>query len=190
MAAAGLQLSDIGLFELNEAFAAQAWYCVRELGIDAIRLTGGEPTVRAHLPVLVERLAALGTDLSITTNAVTLDVHAAPLAAAGLRRANISLDTLRADRFLELTRRPELDRVLAGADSFGFNALTGQYGDMVAMGILDPCKVTRTALQNAASIASLLLTTEAIVADKPEPAGAGGGGMPGGMGGMGGGMDF
>jgi cyclic pyranopterin phosphate synthase len=97
---------------------------VRELGIEAIRLTGGEPTVRAHLPVLVERLAALGTDLSITTNALTLDVHAAPLAAAGLRRANISLDTLREDRFLELTRRPGLERVLAGIDAAQEHGLT------------------------------------------------------------------
>jgi chaperonin GroEL len=56
----------------------------------------------------------------------------------------------------------------------------------VKAGIIDPAKVTRSALQNAASIAALLLTTEAIVADKPEPAGSGGGGMDGGMGGMGG----
>ncbi len=63
-----------------------------------------------------------------------------------------------------------LDRVLAGSDSFGFNALNGQYGDMVAMGILDPCKVTRTALQNAASIAGLILTTDAMVAEIPKAA--------------------
>ena len=72
--------------------------------------------------------------------------------------------------------------------SFGFNALTGEYVDMFKAGVLDPAKVTRSALQNAASIAGLLLTTESVVADKPEPpAPAGGGGMPGGgMGGMGG----
>jgi chaperonin GroEL len=63
-----------------------------------------------------------------------------------------------------------LDRVLAGGDNFGFNALNGQYGDMVAMGILDPCKVTRTALQNAASIAGLILTTDAMVAEIPKAA--------------------
>ncbi|HEX4943978.1 MAG TPA: chaperonin GroEL [Usitatibacteraceae bacterium] len=57
-----------------------------------------------------------------------------------------------------------LERVLAGGQDFGFNALDGRYGDMVEMGILDPCKVTRTALQNAASIAGLILTTEAMVA--------------------------
>ncbi len=65
-----------------------------------------------------------------------------------------------------------LDRVLAGTGNFGFNALTGQYGDLVAMGILDPCKVTRTALQNAASVAGLILTTDVMVADiaQPQPA--------------------
>ncbi|MBL4743234.1 MAG: chaperonin GroEL [Cycloclasticus sp.] len=69
----------------------------------------------------------------------------------------------------------------------GYNAATGEYGDMIAMGILDPAKVTRTALQNAASIAGLMITTEAMITDEPEEAGAGGG-MPdmGGMGGMGG----
>jgi chaperonin GroEL len=69
----------------------------------------------------------------------------------------------------------------------GLNAATGEYVDMFAEGIIEPAKVTRSALQNAASIAALFLTTEAVVADKPEkqPAGGGGGGMPGG-----GDMDF
>ena len=73
----------------------------------------------------------------------------------------------------------------------GFNALTGEYGDMLKFGVPDPAKVTRSALQNAASIAGLLLTTETIIADKPEPkeAAGGGHGHDGGMGGMGG-MDF
>jgi chaperonin GroEL len=67
----------------------------------------------------------------------------------------------------------------------GLNALTGEYGDLVKAGIIDPAKVTRSALQNAASIAGLLLTTEALVADKPEPEAAGGGdGHDHGMGGM------
>jgi len=74
--------------------------------------------------------------------------------------------------------------------SFGFNAQTEEYGDMFKYGVIDPAKVTRTALEDAASIAGLLITTEAMVADKPEPKGAGGGApaMPdmGGMGGMGG----
>ena len=68
----------------------------------------------------------------------------------------------------------------------GLNAATGGYEDLVAAGIIDPVKVTRSALQNAASIAGLFLNTEAVVADKPEPAPAGGGDDMGGMGGMGG----
>jgi chaperonin GroEL len=71
-------------------------------------------------------------------------------------------------------------------DNFGFNAQTEEYGDMFKFGVIDPAKVVRTALQDAASVAGLLITTEAMVAEKPEPKGqAGGGGMPGGMGGMG-----
>ena len=72
--------------------------------------------------------------------------------------------------------------------SFGYNAQTGEYGDMFSFGVIDPAKVTRTALEDAASVAGLLITTEAMVADKPAKDGAAGGGMPdmGGMGGMGG----
>ncbi|WP_339765930.1 chaperonin GroEL [uncultured Hoeflea sp.] len=75
-------------------------------------------------------------------------------------------------------------------ENWGYNAQTSEYGDMIAMGIVDPVKVVRTALQNAASVASLLITTEAMIAELPKKEGAGGagGGMPdmGGMGGMGG----
>ncbi|WP_332662328.1 chaperonin GroEL [Aeromicrobium sp.] len=76
---------------------------------------------------------------------------------------------------------------VAGLDSgWGLNAATGEYVDLIAAGIIDPAKVTRSALQNAASIAALFLTTEAVVADKPEPAQAGGGAPDmGDMGGMG-----
>jgi chaperonin GroEL len=84
-----------------------------------------------------------------------------------------------------------LAKVAEGKGTFGYNAATGQFGDMIEMGILDPTKVTRTALQNAASIAGLMITTEAMIAEAPkkdEKAAAGGGDM-GGMGGMGG-MDF
>ncbi|MFO1219137.1 MAG: chaperonin GroEL [Burkholderiaceae bacterium] len=80
-----------------------------------------------------------------------------------------------------------VNAVLAGKGNHGYNAQNGQYGDMIEMGILDPTKVTRTALQNAASVAGLMLTTEAMVAEAPKeetPMPAGGGGM-GGMGGMG-----
>jgi len=79
-----------------------------------------------------------------------------------------------------------LQKVADGAGNFGYNAATGEYGDMVDMGILDPTKVTRTALQNAASVAGLMITTEAMVAESPKeekPAMPGGGGM-GGMGDM------
>ncbi len=80
------------------------------------------------------------------------------------------------------------DKVLNGEKAFGFNAATDEYCDMLEVGIIDPTKVTRSALQNAASVAGLMLTTEAMIADKPEEnAGpAMPGGMPGGMGGMGG----
>jgi len=90
---------------------------VERHGIRSIRLTGGEPTVRAHLPVLVAKLATLPVDLALTTNGVTLVSQAEALAAAGLRRVNVSLDSLRADRFAELTRRDELPTVLAGIDA-------------------------------------------------------------------------
>ena len=63
-----------------------------------------------------------------------------------------------------------LDRVVGGKDNFGFNALTGEYGDMVQFGVLDPCKVTRSALQNAASIAGLVLTTDCMIAQLPDDA--------------------
>ena len=78
-----------------------------------------------------------------------------------------------------------LNKVEDGKDNFGYNAATGEYGDMLKMGILDPTKVTRSALQNAASIAGLIITTEAMVAELPrdEPAMPAGGGMPD-MGGM------
>jgi cyclic pyranopterin phosphate synthase len=102
--------------------------CVEHFGVDSIRLTGGEPTVRAHLPVLVAKLAALRTgpaaaapgrpvDIALTTNGATLRSMAGDLVRAGLRRVNISLDTLRRDRFIELTRRDELDNVLDGIEA-------------------------------------------------------------------------
>ncbi|MDP9019746.1 MAG: GTP 3',8-cyclase MoaA [Actinomycetota bacterium] len=90
---------------------------VERFGFDSIRLTGGEPTVRAHLPVLVAKLAGLGVDLAMTTNGSTLRASAADLRAAGLRRVNVSCDSLRPDRFAELTRRDELDSVLDGIDA-------------------------------------------------------------------------
>jgi chaperonin GroEL len=91
-----------------------------------------------------------------------------------------------------------VQKVKDGEGAFGYNSRTEQYEDLIEAGVIDPTQVTRTALQNAASVAGLMLTTEALISDKPSddddeggapPAGGGGmpgGGMPGGMGGMGG----
>jgi chaperonin GroEL len=81
-----------------------------------------------------------------------------------------------------------VNAILAGKGNFGYNAASSEYGDMMSMGVIDPTKVTRTALQNAASIAGLMLTTACMVAESPDdkPAGGMGGGDMGGMGGMGG----
>jgi cyclic pyranopterin phosphate synthase len=89
------------------------------MGVDEIRLTGGEPLVRRDLPVLVAMLAATPgvRDLSLTTNGVLLDRFAGPLVDAGLRRLNVSLDSLSHVRFAEITRRDALDRVLAGLEA-------------------------------------------------------------------------
>ncbi|MGI4860792.1 MAG: chaperonin GroEL, partial [Janthinobacterium lividum] len=81
--------------------------------------------------------------------------------------------------------------VKKGTGNYGYNASTGEYGDLVEAGVVDPTKVTRTALQNAASVAGLLLTTDCAVVELPKDEAPAGGGMPGGMGGMGGmGMDM
>ncbi len=100
-----------------EELARIATVCVERFGFEAIRLTGGEPLIRAHIVRLVELLKPLGVDLALTTNGVKLPELAHDLAAAGLDRVNISLDSLRRERFLALTRRDELDRVLAGIDA-------------------------------------------------------------------------
>jgi chaperonin GroEL len=82
-----------------------------------------------------------------------------------------------------------VNKVAQGKDGFGYNADTDKYEDLISAGVVDPVKVTRIALQNAASVAGLLLTTDCVVTEKPNKTNrAGPGGMPGGMGGMGGGM--
>jgi cyclic pyranopterin phosphate synthase len=88
------------------------------LGVDEVRLTGGEPLVRRDLPMLVGMLAQVDgvRDLSLTTNGVLLDRLAGPLVDAGLRRVNVSLDSLDHVRFAELTRRDALDQVLRGLE--------------------------------------------------------------------------
>jgi cyclic pyranopterin phosphate synthase len=100
-----------------EEQARIARVCVDRFGFDAIRLTGGEPLVRAHITRLIEMLAPLGVDIALTTNGVRLPELAHDLRAAGLRRVNVSLDTLQRSTFLALTRRDELERVLAGIDA-------------------------------------------------------------------------
>ena len=90
-----------------------------ELGVGKIRLTGGEPLVRQNLDELVRRLASLDglEELSLTTNGALLSDQARPLREAGLRRINVSLDTLRPERFRQLTRRGDLAQVLAGIEA-------------------------------------------------------------------------
>ncbi len=106
--------SEILTFEELERAAA---LMVTRFGVESIRITGGEPLVRAHLPVLVAKLSALGTDLALTTNGSTLASSAQGLADAGLRRINISIDTFRPERFIELTKRDDLAAVLDGIDA-------------------------------------------------------------------------
>jgi len=100
-----------------EEIGRVARVCVERFGFEAIRLTGGEPLVRAHITRLIGQLAPLGADLALTTNGVKLGEAAHDLREAGLRRVNVSLDSLRRERFFALTRRDELDRVLAGIDA-------------------------------------------------------------------------
>lgn len=100
-----------------EEIARIAGVAVRRFGIDSIRLTGGEPTVRADLVDLVALLAPLGVDLSMTTNGASLAHQSVELRSAGLRRVNVSLDSLRPDRFASITRRDALHRVIAGIDA-------------------------------------------------------------------------
>lgn len=122
-----LDKSEVLSFEEIERLAS---IFVGRYGVDGIRLTGGEPTVRARLPLLVEKLAALQVpsdsssplagrpiDLAITTNGATLDRMALELRSAGIRRINISLDSLVREKFERMTRRDELDNVLRGIDA-------------------------------------------------------------------------
>jgi len=121
-----LPRADVMTFEEIERLAQ---VFVERYGVESIRLTGGEPTVRAHLPVLVAKLAALRgpqgpVDLAMTTNGATMRLVAGSLREAGLRRVNISLDTLDREKFAEMTRRDELANVLDGiaaAQEAGFD---------------------------------------------------------------------
>jgi GTP 3',8-cyclase len=97
---------------------------VDRYGFESIRLTGGEPTVRAHLPVLVARLAALGVEVSMTTNGASLGLIAGDLKAAGLARVNVSLDSLRPDRFAAITNRDALNQVVDSIETAAAVGLT------------------------------------------------------------------
>jgi cyclic pyranopterin phosphate synthase len=110
-----LPREDILQFEEIERLVGQFLF----LGVDKVRLTGGEPLLRRDLPTLVEQLARKSAirDLAMTTNAVLLKPAVADLKAAGLHRLTISLDTLQRDRFIKLARFDELPRVLAGIDA-------------------------------------------------------------------------
>jgi GTP 3',8-cyclase len=100
-----------------EEIARVARVCVERFGFESVRVTGGEPLVRAHITRLIEMLAPLGVDIAMTTNGVKLPELAHDLADAGLRRINVSLDSLQRERFFALTKRDELGRVLAGIDA-------------------------------------------------------------------------
>ena len=106
--------SDVLTFEEIERLAR---LFVERFQVTGLRLTGGEPTMRSHLPVLVGKLAKLGVDLSMTTNGSTFRHMAHELRDAGLQRVNISLDTLIREKFLQMTRRDELPRVLDGIEA-------------------------------------------------------------------------
>lgn len=100
-----------------EELARIARVCVERFGFEAIRITGGEPTVRADLPRLIEMLTQLNVDLAMTTNGIKLPKLARELKDAGLRRVNISLDSLDRETFHGLTRRDALTEVLRGIDA-------------------------------------------------------------------------
>ena len=114
MPADGLQWQPAESVLTAAGRARGAGRCVERFGFPSIRLTGGEPTVRADLVDLVEDLARLPVDLSLTTNGSRLERLAPRLVAAGLRRVNVSLDSLRPDRFAATTRRDALPDVVAG----------------------------------------------------------------------------
>lgn len=120
MPAEGMTWLDRAEVLTYEEIERVARICVEKFGVDSLRLTGGEPTVRAHLPQLISKLAALrlpdGTkpDIALTTNGATLRNIAVELRNAGLDRINVSMDSLKPERFFAMTRRDELHNVLAG----------------------------------------------------------------------------
>jgi cyclic pyranopterin phosphate synthase len=120
MPAEGMTWLDRSEVLTYEEIERVARICVEKFGVDSLRLTGGEPTVRAHLPQLISKLAALRLPdgskpaIALTTNGATLRNIAVELRDAGLDRINVSLDSLKPERFFAMTRRDELHNVLAG----------------------------------------------------------------------------
>ena len=90
---------------------------VEKYGIDSVRLTGGEPTLRANLPDLISMLSELPIEIALTTNGITLEKNAHILRSAGLKRINISIDSLRAERFEEITLRDDMRKVISGIEA-------------------------------------------------------------------------
>ncbi len=113
-----IERSEILSFEELERVVA----LLVQMGIASVRLTGGEPLVRREFPGLAAALAPLVEDLAVTTNGFLLDRDADALVAAGVRRFNVSIDSLQRDRFYEMTRRDALPRVLAGLDALAAHA--------------------------------------------------------------------
>ncbi|MEW5789196.1 MAG: chaperonin GroEL [Pseudomonadota bacterium] len=178
------------------------------------KLAGGVAVIKVGAATEVEmkeKKARVEDALHATRAAVEEGIVAG--GGVALLRARLSIDNLKGDnhdqdagikivlRALEQPLREivsntgdepsvVVNKVVEGKGNFGYNAQSGEYGDMMEMGVLDPTKVTRTALQNAASVAALMLTTDCMVAEMPEDKKAGGGAPDMGMGGGMGGMDF
>lgn len=132
-----MRREEILSFEEIERFARVA----ASLGVTKLRVTGGEPLVRKDLPALIRKLSAIPgiRDLSLTTNGVLLAEHAAALYEAGLRRLNVHLDTLDRERFLKITRRDDLDRVLHGIEvcrRLGFHPI--KINAVAVKGLVEP----------------------------------------------------
>jgi len=90
---------------------------VENYGIHSVRLTGGEPTLRANLSDLISMLSELPIEIALTTNGITLEKNAHLLRSAGLNRVNISIDSLQAEKFKEITHRDEMRKVIAGIEA-------------------------------------------------------------------------
>ncbi len=90
---------------------------VENYGIDSVRLTGGEPTLRANLSDLISMLSDLPIEIALTTNGITLEKNAHLLRSAGLSRINISIDSLKAEKFKEITQRDEMQKVITGIEA-------------------------------------------------------------------------